>query len=71
MVSWFLLGLCSAVLKLMPMVVRTMELNGATRFVQVPTKVRLVNYSWYAFKSGARLVISFITQKVLTQALAV
>ena len=55
----------------MPMVVRTMELNRATRFVQVPTKVRLVNYSWYAFKSGARLVISFITLKVLTQALAV
>jgi len=33
--------------------VRSLELNGQTSFVAVPTKAKLVNYQWYAFQSRA------------------
>ena len=33
--------------------VRSLELNGQTSFVAVPTKAKLVNYQWYAFQGRA------------------
>ena len=36
-----------------PAPVRSLELNGQTSFVAVPTKAKLVNYQWYAFEGRA------------------
>ena len=30
------------------------EINHSTSFVEVPTEIRLINYSWYAFEGGAK-----------------
>ena len=40
-------------LMLAPLPARTLEVNGQTSFVAVPTKARLVNYQWYAFEGRA------------------
>ena len=47
--------LISASLLLMPLRTEAMEINGTTHFVEVPTKISLINYSWYAFESGAKI----------------
>jgi len=41
-------------LLLTPINTRAIEINGQTSFVEVPTKVKLTNYKWYAFESGAK-----------------
>ena len=43
----------AATLFLAPWPARTVEINGQTSFVAVPTKARLVNYRWYAFEGRA------------------
>lgn len=43
----------AATLVLAPWPARTVEINGQTSFVAVPTKARLVNYRWYAFEGRA------------------
>ena len=43
----------AATLALAPLPARTVEINGQTSFVAVPTKARLVNYRWYAFEGRA------------------
>ncbi|QNJ05486.1 secreted protein of unknown function DUF2808 [Synechococcus sp. MEDNS5] len=40
-------------LMLAPLPARSLEINGQTSFVAVPTKARLVNYRWYAFEGRA------------------
>lgn len=40
-------------LMLAPVPARSLEINGQTSFVAVPTKARLVNYRWYAFEGRA------------------
>ncbi|QNJ19492.1 secreted protein of unknown function DUF2808 [Synechococcus sp. A18-25c] len=37
--------------------VRSVDLNGQTSFVAVPTKAKLVNYQWYAFQGKAVIYV--------------
>ena len=37
--------------------VRSVDLNGQTSFVTVPTKAKLVNYQWYAFQGKAVIYV--------------
>ena len=37
--------------------VRSVDLNGQTSFVAVPTKAKLVNYQWYAFQGNAVIYV--------------